>query len=318
MFSPLVDQVMVSDQCDSRTGSICRFIWHHQASTNDDGTIQMMVSGSREVSATYTVDNTDYEGRGWARITGVIPEDLRPWTSASRTADGRALTVECANSSGDPTWGIAPESVEACARLAAYAYTQYGVPLKRATAADPTGHLGHDEVIGIFGEGYSTACPMNLPIDTIISRAQQLVAGGTEGDRIVQTYHLEDRTTRALAPGQQTFLHDTTSNLDVNVVGGIGPYVITTHVYADGLTPGDALEVALIWENTSNPEPWKHASEHYTQRLIADEHGVIRDSTTFQRGVVAGDMVFVRVTAPTTNAAPAQVSLIDADASLFA
>lgn len=140
----------------------------------------------------------------------------------------------------------------------------------------------------------------------------------SKGDRIVQTYHSEDRTARALAPGEQTFLHNDSAGLDVNIVGGIGPYVITSHIYADGLTPGDALDVALIWENTANAEPWKHASEHYTQRLVADTQGVIRDSTTFQRGVVSGDMVFVRVTAPSTNRGPAQVSLIDADAALFA
>lgn len=174
-FGPIVDQVRESMQRDPRTGSIVRVIWHHQASTDDDGTIAMMVSASREVSANYTVDNVDYEDRGWARITGVVPEEFRAWTSASPAADGRALTIEVANSSGDPTWGIAPVSVEACARIAAYANAQYGVPLKRATAADPTGHLGHKEVLDMFGQGYATACPMHLDIDAIITRAKQLI-----------------------------------------------------------------------------------------------------------------------------------------------
>jgi N-acetylmuramoyl-L-alanine amidase len=179
-FGGIIDQARVSSQCSGRTGPITRVIWHHQASTNDDATINMMVSGSRQVSSTYTVDNKDYNGRGWARITGVVPEHLRPWTSSSQTADGQALTIEACNSSGDPTWGISPYTAEACAQIAAYAYTAYGVPLRRATSGDRSGHLGHNEVISLFGEGYATACPMHIPIDDIIARATQIINGGNE------------------------------------------------------------------------------------------------------------------------------------------
>ncbi|MCW2603052.1 MAG: hypothetical protein JWN61_1187 [Pseudonocardiales bacterium] len=175
-FGPVVDQVRVTSQRSARTGSIVRFVWHHQASVDDDSTITMMVTGSREVSATYTVSNDNPDGRGWSRITGVVPEQYRAWTSDSQYVDGRALTVECANSSGGPEWGIADESFEACARLAAYAYSAYGVPLRRITsAADGSGHIGHGELIDVFGEGYATFCPGNLDIDRILARAAQLV-----------------------------------------------------------------------------------------------------------------------------------------------
>ena len=181
MFTSLIDQEKITSQRSNRTGSIVRFIWHHQAGTNDDATIGMMVSGSRQVSSTYTVSNDNPGNRGYSRITGVVPEESRPWTSSSATADGRALTAEVANSSGGPMWGIADTTHEACARLAAYAYQKYGVPLKRATKNDPTGHLGHNEVLGMFGEGYATACPGNLNIDHIIARARQLVTGISGG-----------------------------------------------------------------------------------------------------------------------------------------
>ena len=179
-FGYPVDQERISGQCSGRTGPIIRFVWHHQASTNDDATIGMMVSGSREVSATYTVDNKDHGGRGWSRITGVVPEAMRPWTSGSQMVDGQALTVECCNSSGDPEWGIAAESLEACARLAAYAYIQYGVPLRRITSsADGSGHIGHGEIVSVWpGHGYATFCPGNLSVDAIIERATVLLGGG--------------------------------------------------------------------------------------------------------------------------------------------
>ena len=174
-FGYPVDQERLSSQFGSRNGPINRFIWHHQASTNDNATIAMMVNETRQVSATYTVNNDNYKGRGWSRITGVVPERYRPWTSASY-ADGSALTAEVCNSSGDPTWGIADATHEACARLAAYAYTEYGVPLRRGTKSDQTGHIRHDEVLKFFGTGYATACPMHLDIDRIIARAKQLVS----------------------------------------------------------------------------------------------------------------------------------------------
>lgn len=180
-FAPIVDQIRESGQRGNRTGSIIRFVWHHQASTNDDVTIGMMQSGSRQVSATYTVNNDNPGQRGWSRITGVVPEEYRPWTSSSALVDGRALTVECCNSSGDPTWGIADASFEACARLAAYAYTQYGVPLRRITSsANTAGHIGHNELPAIFtGESslYPTFCPGHLDIDRILARATEIVNG---------------------------------------------------------------------------------------------------------------------------------------------
>ena len=91
MFTSLIDQERITNQRSNRTGSIIRFVWHHQAGTNDDATIGMMVSGSRQVSSTYTVSNDNPGNRGYSRITGVVPEESRPWTSSSATADGRAL-----------------------------------------------------------------------------------------------------------------------------------------------------------------------------------------------------------------------------------
>ncbi|MGG7510916.1 hypothetical protein [Plantibacter sp. YIM 135249] len=180
-FPSYVDQIRESAQSSGRTGSIVRRIWHHQASTNDDATIAMMVSGSKEVSANQTVDNKSPAGdprRAWARITGVVSNERRAWTSSSAMADGRALTAEVCNESGAPGYNISEATYAACALMAADDYLTLGIPLKRATKDDPTGHLGHNEVLGMFGDGYATSCPLHLDIDRIISDATTIVNGG--------------------------------------------------------------------------------------------------------------------------------------------
>lgn len=138
-------------------------------------------------------------------------------------------------------------------------------------------------------------------------------------DKVVQSYHHEDRVAKKLAPGAKTFLKNAAQTVDQNIVGAVGPaYSITTHVYAEGLKPGDSLDVALIWENTKWPKPWEHASPHYTETAVANADGVIRHTTEFKRGVASGDMVFVRVSAPASNKSTANVTLIDSDAWSFA
>lgn len=179
-FPSYCDQVRPSDQSSARTGSIVRRIWHHQAGTNDDATIAAMVSGSKEVSANQTVDNkppADQPERLHARITGVVHTEERAWTSSSAIADGRAMTTEVANSSGPPGYGISEASYAACALIAARDFLELGIPLKRATKDDPTGHMGHSEVTEFFGQGYPTACPLHLDIDRIIRDGQAIVDG---------------------------------------------------------------------------------------------------------------------------------------------
>lgn len=191
------DQTRVSTQSNARTADIDVFVVHHQAvSDGDDGTIGAMVSGSRQVSATWTVDTEGPVGnfsRSYARITSVVPEDRRPWTSAS-VVDDRALTVECANSSGAPYWGIDPRSFEAVARLIAYGHKAYGIPLKRSTVGDKPGVVGHRDVAGIFGGSYATACPGNLDIDALIARAAELVGQPLSGNALTPSEDEETMT----------------------------------------------------------------------------------------------------------------------------
>lgn len=172
-FSGLTNQVRSSGQRSSRQGSgIDMFLLHHQASTNDDGTIAMMVSGSKEVSANYTVSN---EGR----ITGVVDEEDRAWTSGSSSDGGkgagydrRAITLEIENESGAPGWAISPAAHESVARLLADLHQRRGIPLTRDNV------LGHRELYTRYGASYPTACPGVLNMDWVVNRAREILGKG--------------------------------------------------------------------------------------------------------------------------------------------
>lgn len=134
----------------------------------------------------------------------------------------------------------------------------------------------------------------------------------------VKHYHRKDKDARSrgrkVAAGKSLYLNTKSGGPSnaANIIGGVGPYAITTHVYATG-TAGDALDVALVWQNTKS----KKNSLHYTQRLVFDRNGRIADSTTFHRPVAKGFRVFARVSAPSTNKGTANITVLDSDAYLI-
>lgn len=136
----------------------------------------------------------------------------------------------------------------------------------------------------------------------------------------VKHYHLEDadarKVGRTLTPGNAFWLNATkgaSASKATNIVGGIGTYSITPHVYATG-NPGDVLELSLAWDDTKTAGPH---SIHYVERLVADKDGLIRASREFKRAVAKGYAVYARLIAPTTNKAPMKVTVFDSDAFLF-
>ena len=147
--------------------------------------------------------------------------------------------------------------------------------------------------------------------------------GGTpikRGKQVIY-YHREDKTSRArgrvLAPGSSFWLNivdKASMSQATNVVGGIGPYAITQHVYASGGTPGDAIDVQLYWDNTKTDGPH---SGHYTQRFVFDKNGIINGSVTSQRAVAAGYAVYANMRAPKTNKSSCKIAVFDTDAYLI-
>jgi hypothetical protein len=148
--SVLTNQIRESMQRSSRNGAtIDTFIFHHQAGLNDDATIDLMVSGRKLVSANYTVSN---EGR----ITLVVNEDYRAWTSGSSRDGGRgaswdrrAITVEIENELGAPSWKISDAALQATAALYNDCKARYPIVQE----------FGHRELWEKFRASYVTFCP---------------------------------------------------------------------------------------------------------------------------------------------------------------
>jgi peptidoglycan hydrolase-like protein with peptidoglycan-binding domain len=177
-YSALTNQVRLSNQSSSRQGAkIDTFLIHHQADTNDNAVIAGMVSGSMAVSANYTISN---EGR----ITCVVPEEWRAWTSGSRTDGGkgaawdrRAITVEIENQKGAPSWAISPAAKTAAANLLNDLRARYGSLIV----------MGHRDLNLKYGASYPTYCPGPTTVAEILA-----IAGG--GSASVETASVASST----------------------------------------------------------------------------------------------------------------------------
>lgn len=142
-----------------------------------------------------------------------------------------------------------------------------------------------------------------------------------KGTAVRAHYHRADKYSReggrVLNAGQHLYLH-TSSRVNSqasNIIGGVGPYSFTTHLYATG-EPGDALDITLIWQN-QRVTPRRN-SNHFTERVYFGPDGNIFSNREFKRGATNGDAVFARVRAADTNKKPATVTRLDTDAYLFA
>lgn len=164
--SPLTNQIRLSPQHSPRNGAkIDTFLIHHQAGTSDDAVIAAMISRSRQVSANYTISN---EGR----ITCVVDEDLRAWTSGSSTDGGkgaawdrRSITVEIENEAAGGDWPISQAALQAAANLLNDLRSRYGIK----------NVLGHRDLWLQFRASYATFCPGPSRVAEIVALAQ----GGT-------------------------------------------------------------------------------------------------------------------------------------------
>lgn len=156
--------------------------------------------------------------------------------------------------------------------------------------------------------------PAYKPASTTASETATPLQKGTI---VMKNYHYQDRRAKSLKPGTYVFQRSADNRLDQNIVGGVGPYSITPHLYADGLDEGDSLQIQLVWENTKNKPASSVQSAHYSEIVRANRDGVINHSVEFKRAVAAGDMVFVKITAPRSNKRTARITVLDSDAYLF-
>ena len=168
-----------------------------------------------------------------------------------------------------------------------------------------------------FGEGW------HFDVPGVFRTPPSAPSGGgsvSKGKEVIH-YHKQDPNARGagrvLKPGTAFWLNTSKgagASKASNLVGGIGTYSITPHVYATG-TPGDVLELVLAWDDTKSSGAH---SLHYVERLVVDKDGRINASREFKRAVARGYAVYGRLTAPASNKGSVKVTLFDSDAFLFA
>jgi len=269
-----------------------------------------------------------------------IDTDLR--SAADREGSARAISVETQGGVRNPDsekWTAA--QVKALAELAAWCNRIHGIPLtmtpdSRSSTAGVSWHRRgirgnygtegnkYAYVAGEVWSGPGKICPGLTKIKQIpgiISAAGASVQPPVKkGKAEVKTYHRKDKDARAkgraLNPGQGLYLNEKSGGLTnySNIVGGIGEYLITGHLYAEGI-PGDTLDVKLIWRHEKKGSSTD--SGHYVETVVFDKNGQIKASRTWQRPVPSGYSVRMQVLAPKSNTGSAKITVLDSDAMLF-
>lgn len=147
--SPLTNGVQITSDSSPRTARVDRFIVHHAATTSLAVILGLFQPGGRTVSANYALGND-------GTLILAVDEDRRAWTSSSASWDGRAVTIEVANSVAGGSWPVSDAAFDKLARLIADVAERHGFPINDDTV------LTHQELYLRYGASYATSCPGDL------------------------------------------------------------------------------------------------------------------------------------------------------------
>lgn len=102
--SPLIDGVMLTNNCSARNHEIDRITPHYMAWYTDAETCcASFMPPERQASANYCIGK---DGEIWLNVE----ECNRAWTSGSAYNDGRAVTIECANYMDSENYSVLPDA----------------------------------------------------------------------------------------------------------------------------------------------------------------------------------------------------------------
>ena len=148
MYSPLAYQIvpMSYTHYTNRTKRVNAVVIHYTASIVREAraTVNYWENSNPYTSANYIIDVT-------GRVTGVVPEERRPYTSSSwglgdRDIDNRAITIECScdyvpdNINDQAKYTESPETIDRCAKLLADIGERWGIT-KWIFTGDESGNI---------------------------------------------------------------------------------------------------------------------------------------------------------------------------------
>lgn len=233
-FSRLISRTQITTDSSTRTRSIDRFIVHHAATTSLATILALFAPGGRTVSANYAL--------GGGVLVGTVDEDRRAWTSGSEAWDGRAVTIEVANSrAGDP-WPVGAPDFTLLAWLIADVASRYGFPI------DDTHILTHQELYTRYGASYPTACPGDLQRrkGELLTLARQLQTGTPAGTPTPE----EDTLTAAEVATITTRITEAAKRTEAIAAGVPGNGAILIR-YARSANPDYPDNVWALYRNTA-------------------------------------------------------------------
>lgn len=105
--SSLVSYTKLSPNYNPRTEKISKITIHHMAVVNGSlsGVGNHFAKPSTAASSNYAIDSQ-------GKVAMYVEEHNRAWTSSSAYNDQRAITIEVANSTGDPEWRVSDKAYE--------------------------------------------------------------------------------------------------------------------------------------------------------------------------------------------------------------
>lgn len=110
--SNLVSYKHFSPNCSARTAKISKITIHHMAVVNGtlEGVGNHFANPDAQASSNYGIDSN-------GKIALYVDESKRAWTSSNRENDNQAVTIEVANSKGEPNWEISDKAMAALINL---------------------------------------------------------------------------------------------------------------------------------------------------------------------------------------------------------
>lgn len=174
-YSIRFNELRPTSQFSARTEIPMRFVLHGAAMTSLDALSDMIVSGSRQVSA--------HGGFKDARGIGWIDEENRAWSLSDETQDSLAWVTENANESIDG-YTFTAATQESIAQWIADVAKRKNVWPHRDGNPTTWTVIGHSEVWTIYHASYPTACPTVLDLAWITARAQQILTGSESDDDV--------------------------------------------------------------------------------------------------------------------------------------
>ena len=103
--SSLVSYTKISPNSSERTKPISKITIHHAAVVNAslEGMGNHFAQTSTQASSNYAIDSN-------GKVALYVDESRRAWTSSNRENDNVAVTIEVANSKGEPNWEVSAKA----------------------------------------------------------------------------------------------------------------------------------------------------------------------------------------------------------------